>query len=565
MGRLAAATAGKGSGRMKVRSVGLDIGSFAVRAAAVSSDGGKVTVERFGQVTLPVGAVVAGEVQAPEVVGAAIRRLWHETKMPRRRVVLGVSSTRVILRQTDLPSMPLSELKAAVGFQAGELIPLPLDEAYLDFEVMGDAVDEEGLSRTRILLAAAHKSVVDSAVAAAHAGGVHPGMVDPTPLAMLRVLGPPSPDVIPDVAQAEAVVAMGAGLTALVVHHDGAARFVRLSSHGGDEVTERIATQLGLSSDAAEDAKRRTAAGGSASPPGTGAVVAAGAAALAREVQSSIEFYTAQPGALPISRVVLTGGAARTAGLSEALSSALGVPVEMGHMPPHMVSRPVGFSDDLVRYVEPLVAVPVGLALAAMPGRKAPLNLLPPAVAGRRRERVEMAAIGSVLTLTAAGLLLAWSVQGGRLAHQRSVLASQQAGVSSLQGKVDALSYVSATQARIAKQSGLVTTALQGSVDWVQVLSQISSAMPADTWLTSFQGHAPSGTSPGTVTLAAQGAGQLSTASWLNDLSTVPSLSSVFVTSSSRSAVGQPVAIASIANLTPAASPDRSQQYLGNG
>lgn len=551
---------------MRVRSVGLDIGSFAVRAAAVTSDGGKVTVERFGQVTLPVGAVVAGEVQDPEVVGEAIRRLWQETGMPRRRVVLGVGSTRVILRQTDLPSMPLSEVSAAVGFQAAELIPLPLDEAYFDFEVMGEVVDEEGLSRTRILVAAAHKSVVDSAVAAAQAGGIDPAMVDPAPLAMLRVLGSPSLDVIPDAAQAEAVVAMGAGLTALVIHHDGVARFVRLSSHGGDEVTERIATQLGLSADAAEDAKRRMGAGDDGSAPaGTGAIVAAGAAALAREVQGSIEFYMAQPGALAISKVVLTGGAARTAGLAEALASAIGVPVEMGHMPPHMVSRPAGFSDELVRYVEPLAAVPVGLALAAMPGRKAPLNLLPPAVAGRRRERAQIAAVGTTVTLAAAGLLLAWSVQGGRLDHQRAVLASQQAAATALQGKVDSLAYVSATQSRIARQSALVSTALQGSVDWVQVLSQISSAMPADTWLTSFQGHAPAGASSGTVTLAAKGAGQLSTASWLEDLAAVPSLSGVYVTSSSRSAVGQPVTIASIANLTAAASPDRAQQYLGNG
>src|ERR1700726_4908403 len=86
--------------------IGLDIGSSAVRAAELVSGHGRMRLQRFGQVALPAGAVVDGEVAEPDTVGRALKRLWAETGFSSNRVVLGVSGQRVIVREADVPLMP---------------------------------------------------------------------------------------------------------------------------------------------------------------------------------------------------------------------------------------------------------------------------------------------------------------------------------------------------------------------------------------------------------------------------------------------------------------------------
>src|SRR5687768_9796459 len=120
---------------MAPRVIGLDIGTFAVRAAEVDVGGDRPTLLRFGQVTLPPGAVVNGEVEDSEAVGAALRRLWSESGFRAKQVVLGVANQRVIVRQAEVPAMSEDDMRSALRFEAQELIPIPLDEAILDFQI----------------------------------------------------------------------------------------------------------------------------------------------------------------------------------------------------------------------------------------------------------------------------------------------------------------------------------------------------------------------------------------------------------------------------------------------
>ena len=83
--------------------IGLDIGTSGVRAAELSFGKGRVTLEKFGQVALPTGAVRDGEVVDPDAVAEALRELWSATRLSTKKVVLGVANGRVIVRQVDLP------------------------------------------------------------------------------------------------------------------------------------------------------------------------------------------------------------------------------------------------------------------------------------------------------------------------------------------------------------------------------------------------------------------------------------------------------------------------------
>ena len=57
--------------------IGLDIGASSVRAAEVSvSKEGELTLERFGQLGLPLGSVRAGIAMEPAAVTRAVKELW---------------------------------------------------------------------------------------------------------------------------------------------------------------------------------------------------------------------------------------------------------------------------------------------------------------------------------------------------------------------------------------------------------------------------------------------------------------------------------------------------------
>ena len=70
--------------------IGLDIGTSGVRAAELSFGKGGITLEKFGQVAVPEGAVRDGEVLDTVAVAAAIKQLWSATRF--RRPPVSVSS-----------------------------------------------------------------------------------------------------------------------------------------------------------------------------------------------------------------------------------------------------------------------------------------------------------------------------------------------------------------------------------------------------------------------------------------------------------------------------------------
>ncbi|HEV2370396.1 MAG TPA: pilus assembly protein PilM, partial [Acidimicrobiales bacterium] len=107
---------------MASSAIGLDIGTFAVRAGEVEIDGDRLRLARFGQLTLPPGAVTTGEIVDVEVVAATLRRLWELVGFRSRRVVLGLANPRVVVRQAEMPLMSEGDLAAALRFEAADLL-----------------------------------------------------------------------------------------------------------------------------------------------------------------------------------------------------------------------------------------------------------------------------------------------------------------------------------------------------------------------------------------------------------------------------------------------------------
>jgi type IV pilus assembly protein PilM len=349
--------------------VGLDIGTSGVRAAELTFGKGPATLQRFGQVALPQGAVRDGEVVDPQLVADAIKHLWATAKFSTKNVVLGVANQKVIVRQVDLPWMPGDELRKSLGLQVQDFLPIPIEQAILDYFPISEVTAEGGNRLLRVLVVAASRDMVLTALDAVKRAGLRATQVDLTPFAVLRALGHVDEigSAAGSVSGTEALIDIGAKVTNIVIHQNGNPRFVRILLMGGDNVTEAVSERLGVPFDQAVAVKQQLGMspvrGEAMSDHPAARVIEASAGSFVEEVRGSLDYYLAQPASVPLQRIVLSGGGARLTGLGQRLAAATRLPVEPGVASSTLKIGKTGLTDEQLSYVEPQIAVPVGLAL----------------------------------------------------------------------------------------------------------------------------------------------------------------------------------------------------------
>lgn len=347
---------------MAATAIGLDIGTTGVRAAELSfRRGGEATLEKFGQVALPEGAVRDGEVLDAPVVSSAIRQLWAATKFTHKRVILGIANQRVVVRQIELPYMPPDDLKKALPFQVQDYLPMPVEQAVLDFHPV-ETFTHNGGKHMRGMLVAAVRDTVMLNVRAAQAAGLRVNMVDLTSFAVLRSVGSRRDADV----ETEALVDIGARVTNVVVHTNGVPRFVRILLMGGQDITDSVVEKLGVPMNEAEGLKQQLGLVGAGPEMANAArVVESTAENFLDEVRGSLDYYAGSNPEAPIGRIVISGGGSKLRGLAERLSSATRFEVVSGDPMSTMRIGNTGLSDVQLTTVQPLAAVPVGLALGA--------------------------------------------------------------------------------------------------------------------------------------------------------------------------------------------------------
>ena len=100
--------------------------------------------------------------------------LWRRTRISSRRVIIGVANQRVVVRLVDLPWMQPNELRSSLAFQAGDYLPIPVDQTELDHAVVGELEAAGGQRLLRVLLVAAQKEMLAGHLRAVREAGLRP-------------------------------------------------------------------------------------------------------------------------------------------------------------------------------------------------------------------------------------------------------------------------------------------------------------------------------------------------------------------------------------------------------
>jgi type IV pilus assembly protein PilM len=319
------------------RLVGLKVGASQLAAARVVNNGAAELVQVARQ-PLEQGVVVGGEVRDPEALALALKQFFARNKLPRKNVRLGIASNRIGVRVFDLVGIDdEKQLENAIRFRAQEALPIPLDEAVLDYHVLGESIDEDGTTMQRVLLVVAYRELVERYVSACRKAGITLAGVDLEAFALLRSLAAPRQDG-DESDSALVAVSIGHDRSTFAVSDGRICEFTRVIEWGGATLSVAIARALDLAPSEVEPLKRLVSLESPAVPEGiepeqyTLAVdaVRRQVQAFARELVSSLQFYQHQPGSLGIGEIVITGGTAALAGLAAELQSMIGVRVRVG-------------------------------------------------------------------------------------------------------------------------------------------------------------------------------------------------------------------------------------------
>ena len=336
--------------------VGLDIGSTSIRAVEATLGKDRPVVNNFGQALLPPGAVVGGVVKDEKAVSGTLRRLWAAQAFASKDVVLGVTHQQVIVREIDVANLPPRELRQALPFLVRDALPLPVEQALIDFYPLEKA-DSKKDTVHGLVIAAPREAVVDTVHAVENAG-LRVAQVDLACFAALRAAAHLAGDT-------EALLDIGANGTTIIVHTDGTPKIVRTVPRGGADITKVMAERLAISEEEAETVKCRAGLDVEDAPE-TAEVINDALRPLVTEIRSSFNYFaSAHPDAPAIKRVALVGGASLLAGLPAALTEHLGIPAFLSD-PLQRVNdtRKGGRHDVLARY-RSSAAVSIGLTLGA--------------------------------------------------------------------------------------------------------------------------------------------------------------------------------------------------------
>jgi type IV pilus assembly protein PilM len=300
--------------------VGLEITEESVRAVEVST-GRAPTLVAAGEVPLPAGAAKDSEVLDRDAVALALRQLWTRAGIKGHKVVLGIGSRRILVREYTTQAMRPDLLKQALPYQVQDLLPVPVNQAVLDFYPVSQADDQ-----VTGLLVAAVSETVEELIATLAKAKLQVEAVDLVPFGLARVaraLGAPGETV--------AVLHVGDHTSYVVIAVDGIPRFVRIIPIDVPTAAVRLREQQSVRVDEldrlletvpAQPIRGRAALrSGNASDPTV--------ADLVSRLRSTLAFYGNRTDASTVTTVFLCGAGAMAPGVFGALSAALDATVRV--------------------------------------------------------------------------------------------------------------------------------------------------------------------------------------------------------------------------------------------
>jgi len=200
--------------------------------------------------------VHGGVIVEPQAVGEEIKA--HLASFSTKKCICSVGGqSSLVVRISEMPQMTTADLKEAIQWELERQTTFPPDQVIYDYCPIERPDTPEDAPNMEVLLAAAHKDLINAHVETLHAAGLQPVGVDIEPLAASRGLVEIFGDRFAD--QTVAIVNIGNNLSDITIIRYGVLSFVRSIPTAGEGLTRAISQAFVVDTDEAERIKRQHA------------------------------------------------------------------------------------------------------------------------------------------------------------------------------------------------------------------------------------------------------------------------------------------------------------------
>jgi len=305
--------------------LGIDIGTTSIKLVELCKTKNKIELtnygilEKYGHLERINDAIQTNSFKLlEESTALLLKQLIKESRMKNQKTYMALPSFSGFVSIMELPEMPNKELSKAVHFQAGQYIPMSLQETTLDWQII-----ERREGKVIVLLMAVPTEVVKRYIHSAELANINLKGLELETVAIARLLGKKEKGTV-------ALVDIGGRSTSINIIDKGALRTSHNVDTAGGDFTQVISSGLGINPLRAEELKR--AYGLNMQARGEVNILNLLMPLLdviKRETEKAINNYFLRT-KRKAEKVILTGGGSNLQGLEDYYSKQLAMPVIKG-------------------------------------------------------------------------------------------------------------------------------------------------------------------------------------------------------------------------------------------
>lgn len=298
----------------------MDIGTRNLRVLEMDTASKQSAVSGWGSVDFDENAIKDGVIVDPVSIAKAADELFsHGIKgaISSRRVALAIPAAKTFSRAIKLPALEASDIKDAVLLEAEQYIPVPIENLYVDYNLIRKTKDE-----TELFAVAAPKQLIDSYLSLAKLLGLEPVVIETSIDSAKRLFQ------AVDTSNTPTVLVDFGHATADITIIDQTIIATGTVGGGGDNFTAQISTQLGVTPQEAHVIKTKYGLNFSKKQDEISKALNPLLDKLFKEIRRMIRYYEERYGSeRGVNQIVLLGAGANIPGLSDKMTDTLRLPV----------------------------------------------------------------------------------------------------------------------------------------------------------------------------------------------------------------------------------------------
>jgi type IV pilus assembly protein PilM len=341
----------------KKQAIGLDIGSSTLKEIELRPlrKGGYELVS-LGMEEISPDCIVDGVIISKLPVSEAIGRIYARQNIKNERVITSISGHSVIVKKIALPVQSDADLTESIRWEAEQYIPFDIADVNLDYQVLGE---NSGTGNLDILLVAVKKDKVTDYSSVVKMAGKTPILMDVDSFALQNAY---EINYEPSSKNTVALLDIGASTMTINIVSGTDFLFTRDVGVGGHQYTEFLQKEFNLNYSQAKSLKHGEEVD-SIDALEIKRVIESVTEIICLEIQKTYDFFKSTTTIDHIDRMIVSGGAAHTTGLIDALARKFEIPTEKFNAFQKIKYDPKKFPSSMIADRAPDFAIAVGLAL----------------------------------------------------------------------------------------------------------------------------------------------------------------------------------------------------------